>query len=131
MTGGESTRQFRAGPSCSISSANGDSEVVGHFGHDRLPGARRRRAALSKLGGRAVQPSPATVVTIARRLMITSHAQVERAVRRVCEEAQSWEMIAPPTRPSWPSTTARAWPLCRRLSGPGFVGLPGLRAHHR
>ena len=35
----------------------------------------------------AVPPSPAAVVTIARKLEIAAHALVERAVRRVREKA--------------------------------------------
>lgn len=44
--------------------------------------------------GAATPPSPATVVTIARRLELAAHAEVERAVRRVREEGQSWAVIA-------------------------------------
>jgi hypothetical protein len=39
-------------------------------------------------------PSPAAVVTIARRLEIAAHAEVECAVRRVREEGQNWAEIA-------------------------------------
>lgn len=39
-------------------------------------------------------PSPADVVTIARRLEIAATAQVERAARRVPEEGQGWPAVA-------------------------------------
>ena len=42
---------------------------------------------LANCTGAAVPPSPAAVVTIARKLEIAAHALVERAVRRVREKA--------------------------------------------
>jgi hypothetical protein len=54
-------------------------------------------AAVQRLAnwtGAGVPPAPAAVVTIARRLEIAAHAQVECAVRRVREEGQSWAVIA-------------------------------------
>jgi len=54
-------------------------------------------AAVQRLAnwtGAEVPPSPATVVTLARKLEIAAHAQVERAVRRVREEGQGWAAIA-------------------------------------
>jgi hypothetical protein len=45
-------------------------------------------------GGAATPPAPADVVTIARRLEIAAHAEVERAVRRVRGEGQGWPVIA-------------------------------------
>src|ERR1700691_4748671 len=44
--------------------------------------------------GAAMPPSPAVVVTIARRLELAAHAEVERAGRRVREEVQGWAVIA-------------------------------------
>jgi hypothetical protein len=44
--------------------------------------------------GAATPPDAAAVVTIARRLEIAAHAEVERAVRRVREEGQSWRAVA-------------------------------------
>jgi hypothetical protein len=44
--------------------------------------------------GAATPPGPAAVVTIARRLEIAAHAEVERAVRRVREQGQGWAVIA-------------------------------------
>ena len=44
--------------------------------------------------GVATPPAPAAVVTIARRLEIAAHAEVERAVRRVREQGQGWAVIA-------------------------------------
>ena len=94
-------------------------------------------AAVQRLAnwtGAAVPPSPAAVVTIARRLEIAAHAEVERAVRRVREEGQGWavdRVAARPgrayratstTRPGSRSTTARAWPGRRSLTGPGSCG---------
>jgi hypothetical protein len=38
--------------------------------------------------------APAATVTIARRLEIAAHAEVERAVRRVREQGQGWAVIA-------------------------------------
>jgi len=49
---------------------------------------------LANWAGAAVPPSPATVVTIARKLEIAAHAEVERAVRRVREDGQGWPAIA-------------------------------------
>ena len=54
-------------------------------------------AAVQRLAnwtGAAMPPSPAVVVTIARRLELAAHAEVERAVRRVREEGQGWAVIA-------------------------------------
>jgi hypothetical protein len=54
-------------------------------------------AAVQRLAnwtGAAVPPSSANVVTIARRLELAAHAEVERAVRRVREEGQGWAAIA-------------------------------------
>src|ERR1700691_1723606 len=45
-------------------------------------------------GAPMVPPPPAVVVTIARRLDLAAHAEVERAVRRVREEGQGWAVIA-------------------------------------
>ena len=44
--------------------------------------------------GTATPPGPADVVTIARRLEIAAHGEVERAVRRVREEGRGWQAIA-------------------------------------
>jgi hypothetical protein len=41
-----------------------------------------------------VPPSPAAVVTIAHRLELAAHPEVERAVRRVREAGQGWAAIA-------------------------------------
>jgi hypothetical protein len=43
---------------------------------------------LANWAGAAMPPPPAVVVTIARRLGLAAHAEVERAVRRVREEAR-------------------------------------------
>ena len=54
-------------------------------------------AAVQRLAnwtGAALPPSPATVVTVARRLEIAAHAEVERAVRRVREEGRDWAAVA-------------------------------------
>ena len=54
-------------------------------------------AAVQRLAnwtGAAMPPSPAAVVTIARRLELAAHAEVERAVRRVREEGQGWAVLA-------------------------------------
>jgi hypothetical protein len=54
-------------------------------------------AAVQRLAswtGAAMPPSSAAVVTIARRLELAAHAEVERAVRRVREEGQGWAVIA-------------------------------------
>jgi sirohydrochlorin ferrochelatase len=69
-------------------------ERGGHADAD-LPGDLA--AAVQRLAnwaGAAVLPSPATVVTIARRLEIAAHAQVGRAVQRVREEGQDWTAVA-------------------------------------
>jgi hypothetical protein len=54
-------------------------------------------AAVQRLAnwtGAAVPPSPAAVVTLARRLERAAHAEVDRAVRRVREEGQGWGAVA-------------------------------------
>ena len=54
-------------------------------------------AAVQRLAnwtGAAGPPSPAAMVTIARRLELAAHAEVERAVRRVREEGQGWGAVA-------------------------------------
>src|ERR1700691_2926931 len=54
-------------------------------------------AAVQRLAnwtGVAMPPSPATVVTIARKLELAAHAEAERAIRRVREEGQDWAVIA-------------------------------------
>jgi hypothetical protein len=49
---------------------------------------------LANWAGAAMPPSPAAVVTIARRLELAAYAEVERAVRRVREEGQGRAVIA-------------------------------------
>jgi hypothetical protein len=44
--------------------------------------------------GAGTPTAPADVVTIARRLELAAHAEVERAIRRVREEGQGWAVIA-------------------------------------
>jgi hypothetical protein len=64
------------------------------------PEARLALAAtvqrLANWTGAAVRPSPAVVVTIARKLEIAAHAEIERAVRQVVEEGQGWAVVASP-----------------------------------
>jgi hypothetical protein len=92
--------------------------------------------------GAAVPPSPAAVVTIARRLEIAAHAQVEHAVRRVREKGQGWAVIASllgldalpchvadPARLAFDYCTGR--PAAGFGSAPVLVGLPCLWADHR
>jgi hypothetical protein len=55
------------------------------------------RAAVQRVAswtGAATPPAPAEVVTIARRLELAAHAEVERAIRRVREQGQDWAVIA-------------------------------------
>jgi hypothetical protein len=92
---------------------------------------------LANWTGSAMPPSPAAVATIARRLELAAHAEVERAIRRVREEGQGWAVVASllgldclpchvddPARLAFDYCAGLAWPP--EFDRPRELGFPGL-----